>query len=87
MRAIGEKAFARCCELKELVLPEGQGLKTLGAEAFTECSSLESLTLPQSLVQIGYDAFRDSPVKLVVCKDSYAEKWAKENKVEYEVIE
>lgn len=87
VRAIGEKAFARCNELKELVLPEGQGLKTLGAEAFTECSSLESLTLPQSLVLIGDDAFSDCPVKLVVYKDSYAEKWAKENNVEYEVIE
>ena len=93
VRAIGEKAFARCHELKELVLPEGQGqgqgqgLKTLGAEAFTECSSLESLTLPKSLVQIGYDAFSDSPIKLVVYKDSYAEKWAKENGVNYEIVE
>ncbi|MBQ9372483.1 MAG: leucine-rich repeat protein, partial [Thermoguttaceae bacterium] len=60
---------------------------TLGAEAFTECSSLESLTLPKSLVQIGYDAFSDSPIKLVVYKDSYAEKWAKENGVNYEIVE
>lgn len=89
LRSIGKKAFARCYELTELVLPEG--LTSIGSKAFTECASLQSVVLPKSLVEIGEDAFKEDPeerpVKLIVYKDSYAEKWAKENDVEYEVIE
>lgn len=52
--AIGEHAFS-CCNVREVILPEG--LVELRDGAFECCAQLSSITLPKSLQTLG-DAFR-----------------------------
>ena len=50
-------AFANCESLKEVVIEEGSGLKTIGREVFRGCSSLASISFPEGLESIGAYAF------------------------------
>ena len=52
---IGDSAFARCYNLKEIVLPEGT--TSIGEYAFEDCYSLFTFTLPSTLQDMGYHAF------------------------------
>lgn len=54
-KEIGFAAFIACCNLKELILPDG--LKKIGDEAFTLSSGLKSIKLPETLEYIGHRAF------------------------------
>lgn len=49
--SIGEKAFAGCSKLSNLIFSEG--LETIGDYAFSGCTGLKSLTLPASMKRIG----------------------------------
>lgn len=49
--SIGEKAFAGCSKLSNLLFSEG--LETIGDYAFSGCTGLKSLTLPASVKRIG----------------------------------
>jgi len=51
-------------------------------------SKLTSLVIPNSVTSIGDSAFSKNPNLVIKCKkDSYAETYAKENKIKYEIIE
>ena len=52
---IGDRAFADCTNLQNLVL--SVGVKSIGNEAFLNCSKITSVTLPFSLESIGRRAF------------------------------
>lgn len=52
---IGKYAFAKCQNLKRVVLPGT--LKTIESGAFANCKSLEELTIPESVIEIGKDVF------------------------------
>jgi len=75
-------AFGGCIKLNEIRLPDG--LKKIGELSFLECYSLYLAYIPASVYEIGKDAFdKCLNLTLVVEKDSYAEEYAKENKLNY----
>lgn len=55
VQEIGDGAFKRCENLKEVVL--GKTLKTIGERAFEDCDELEQINLPSSLAVIKKRAF------------------------------
>ena len=59
VRTVGEFAFYRCPNLKELICQEG--LETIGRCAFKECNDLERVVLPSTLKELNNGAFRGCP--------------------------
>ena len=55
VKAIGEKAFSFCENLKSVVIPEG--VTEIGERAFCECKKLESVVIPEGVTKIGDRAF------------------------------
>ena len=52
---IGDRAFERDENLKNIVLPES--LVEIGEEAFIHCTALEEVTIPKNAKKIGAEAF------------------------------
>lgn len=76
---IEDSAFYECTSLTELKLPSQ--LTTIGSGAFASCDALAILWIPESANEIDADilGWWASPIVIYAPKDSYAEKWAKEN--------
>lgn len=55
IKRIGDRAFAYCFDLVDVVL--GEGLTDLGKESFKCCYNLKNVSLPNSLRLIGDDCF------------------------------
>ena len=85
VKEIGNGAFAACSSLTNVVIPKS--VQNIGDAAFAGCSSLTSVVIPKSVTEIGGNAFDDCPAKLRVYKESYAEKWARDNNLVHETIE
>ena len=84
--AIGSEAFNCCISLTSVAIPEG--VKEIGCEAFSNCKSLTSVTFPQRAYWIGTDAFKNCPyVTIHAPAGSYAEKYAKENRIPFRPLE
>ncbi len=66
------------------VIPDG--VEQIGNVAFASAKNLKTVTIPKSVVKIGNNAFHGAKVTLKVSKDSYAEKYAKNKKIKYEII-
>lgn len=79
-------AFATCRNLKKV---EIRSLVTsIGNSAFAGCSSLREIEIPKSVISIGEFLFKNCNDICVYCnKGSYAEKYAKRNKIYYKYIE
>ena len=91
LRIIGQQAFSSCKSLTSVVIPEG--VISIGQSAFDYCNKLVDITLPKSVTSIGFGAFgiaynnRQFKNIVITCpKDSYAEKWAKEEGFKVNVI-
>lgn len=56
---ISDGVFARCKNLRQVMLPET--LEEIGKEAFYSCEKLENVNFPKSLLQIGKRAFANCP--------------------------
>jgi hypothetical protein len=56
VRTVGEFAFYKCQNLRELICEEG--LETIGLCAFKECNELERVVLPSTLKELNNGAFR-----------------------------
>ena len=54
---IGDCAFYGCSELKELVIPEGSGLRIIGDSAFYGCENIGDICLPDTVQRIGTRSF------------------------------
>ena len=62
-----------------------ESVKEIGENAFRECENLEKVKIPASVEKIGENAFLDSEkVEIITPKNSYAEKYAKENNIPYQ---
>lgn len=82
LRIIGPNAFNCCPLLEEVTLPEGT--IHLGRHAFYDCRGLKRIYIPDSVGYIGEDAFARCRLLTISCRrGSYAEKYAKENKIKY----
>lgn len=55
--AIGDRAFAMCLRLTEVILGSGSSLRSIGDEAFYGCVILKSFDLPGSISEIGTGVF------------------------------
>lgn len=86
VRTLEKECFSFCDSLTEIVLPEG--LISIKEKAFNELYDLDKLVLPRSVTFIDERAFDNTPdVKLMVYKNSYAERYARKNKIDYSYIE
>lgn len=74
-------AFYNCESLKSIKLPKN--LEKIGYRAFYGCKNLSEIGIPASVKEIGADAFNCDNLILIVNRDSYAAKWAKENGMKY----
>ncbi len=85
--SIAEDAFWCCEGLTEITIP--QSVQSIGDGAFSSCVSLTSITIPETVKSIGEDAFytKEDNICLIVYKNSYAYKYAKSNKISYELVD
>ena len=78
--------FVGCTSLKKVELHEN--LSEIGERAFFGCSSLDFLIIPDSVQQIGQDAFTNTDKQFIIqCSfGSYAEEYARKNKLKYQLV-
>ena len=85
VRAIGNSAFMDCINLREVTLPNG--LEMLNAYAFFGCKQIKCITIPDSVTKIAESALpRFSNLIIRGKKGSEAERYARENEIEFEEI-
>ncbi len=88
VKTIGNGAFMDCTALKEVTIPDS--VTNIEFLAFAYCTSLESITIPSSVTSIGKEALgrsiSDKKCKILCYKGSAAEKYAIDNKHEYELL-
>ena len=83
--SIGDNAFYYFTKIKTVVIPDS--VSEIGEKAFLLCSGLESVEIPDSVTAIGKDSFKACPVLTIKCTiGSYAETYAKENGLKYEIV-
>ena len=82
-------AFSYCTSLTSVVIPNS--VKSIEGHAFFQCKSLKSITIPDSVTSIGKGAFEIIdfiiPYNVIIIHGtagSYAEKYAKENNIEFQ---
>ena len=69
VRAIKEKAFKNCGNIKNVILPDS--IREIQNSAFSYCTSLESINIPVGITSIGDYAFEDcTALKSVVIPQS-----------------
>lgn len=77
IKRVGEMAFYKCNNLKEIIFPEGCSDITIDKDAFAGCSNLEKIVFPESCTNITIDktAFRECKnlAKVIVPKGKIAE--------------
>ena len=84
--SIGREAFSGCEGLKTVTLPNG--VVSIGDFAFEYCSKLAGVVIPDSVTAIGKNVFYECAKKLTlsVKAGSYAEQYAKDNKIAYKLV-
>lgn len=82
---IKDQVFYNCSSLETIEIPST--VESIGSFAFSDCSSLKALTIPKATTSIASNAFRNCPnLTLYVYKDSYAQQYAEENNINFEII-
>lgn len=82
---IGYYAFHDCHSIENIVISEG--VTGIAFEAFTYCPNLKNIVIPNSVNFIGNDAFKGCKNVIIKCtKNSYADKYARKNKIRVEYI-
>ena len=84
---IGEFAFEYCESLKRIIIPTK--VTSIGRFAFFNCKSLTNIEIPPSVNNIGESAFSQCSSNLVIygAKGSYAEQYAKDNGIDFIVVD
>ena len=82
---IPETCFYNCKSLTEVNL--GNNISTIEKLAFSDCTSLKSITIPRATTSIAPNAFRNcSNLTIKGYKDSFAEEFALEAGINFEII-
>lgn len=83
---IPDRMLEGCSRLKKIKLHEH--LTSIGERAFFGCSSLDLLTIPDSVTRIGQDAFTNTDSQFIIqCSfGSYAEEYARKNRIKYQLV-
>jgi len=81
---IGVGAFSECENLESVSIPES--VTKIGSQAFIRCKSLKTLLIPSTVKEIGSDIFMYANTTVVCKENSYAHKYAKKNKIKFEII-
>ncbi len=84
LKAIDGYAFYGCKKLTSVEVPKK--VKVIGDGAFENCKKLKQVKIPSSVKEIGVDVFYkcNNNLLLIVQNKSYAKKYAKNNKINYE---
>ena len=84
LKAIDGYAFYGCKKLTSVKVPKK--VKVIGDGAFENCKKLKQVKIPSSVKKIGVDVFNkcNTNLVLIVENKSYAKKYAKDNKINYE---
>ena len=91
---VGGWAFDGCTSLTSITIPDS--VTEIGWSAFEGCTSLKSITIPSSVTSIGKNAFgyyfdneykKIDNFKIYCYIGTAGEKYAKENGVEYELLD
>ena len=83
---IGIGAFEGCNKLNSVTI--SGNVRTISDRAFSGCSSLQEIVIPEGVTSIGDNAFYTRGTLVIHCNEgSYAEAYAEENKIKYELIE
>lgn len=83
IKVISDYAFGHDSSLTEVVIEDGA--TSIGTEAFGECEKLAKVVVPSSVTEITAGFRGSKNVTLDVASGSYAESYAEENGVKYEV--
>lgn len=79
VKVLKDGVFCLCRQLHSIEIPDGS-VEHIENSALSGCESLKSIYLPPSVQRIDTYSFTATPLETVICeKDSYAEKWAREN--------
>lgn len=83
---ISKGMFEGCTSLKKFSLHEK--LERIGDRAFCGCSSLDFIIIPDSVTFIGENAFNGTDKQFIIqCSfGSYAEEYARKNKIKYQLV-
>ena len=82
LRKISCYVFYGCTALEEIMIPEG--VTEITYKNFQYCENLKKIVIPESTTVIDSDNFDYSDnVKIYGCSESYAEKFANENGIEF----
>ena len=85
LRAVGEYSFRNCRKLESIVFPDG--MEHIGYWSFYACRELKKAIIPASVTEIERGAFEICPLLTIHAPmDSYAEKYAKENGIPFQII-
>lgn len=84
LKAIDGYAFYGCKKLTSVEVQKK--VKVIGDGAFGECKKLKQVKIPSSVKEIGVDVFNNCNTNLVLIVEnkSYSQKYAKNNKINYE---
>ena len=86
LKTVPHNAFWYCTRLSNVTLPEG--LEAISSYAFSNCKNLKTLTIPASVTFIHEYAFDHTYLQTVRgAAGSYAEAWAREKGINFEVVE
>ena len=85
VKSIGWLTFGFCTSLTSVTMPNN--LTSIGEKAFSNCWSLKSIIIPKSVTSIGDSAFHKcDKLTLKVCSGSYGERYAKDKRLNYQLI-
>lgn len=85
IKNIEKFAFYYCTSLKTMIIPTG--IETIKEGTFESCSSLGKIVIPDTVTRIENNAFYLCKNLTIHCyENSYAEEYAKENKINYIII-
>ena len=84
-KIVAEWGMAGSTELETLTIPDS--VVAINEQAFNQCEKLKTITIPDSVKSIGKDAFIFcGDVTIKGYKGSYAEQYAKDNNIKFELF-